>query len=510
VGLLAVLLGLTGSSKVEVGKAEVGDIVGHVEGAWHEDQAGGHEMYSFENLIRAVDTSFGEEEYPRGGQCCEDAYGLRYWESLKASGKDLCPAVRFYHDDNLQGMFAVLRNVSLVATSSRKNEWNTPFNDMHVSVSGDCPILNIPDMYSASVAPFLSRFHRVKDSSLRCSEWQNHTTIVIPWYDATNWWHFLELAMYPSFLYYSMAQPDLVTRDRHVHIMTLRWPAKLERNVRRGGVYPTWVFTTEVLERMYGPVRIVPQEPLAHDTCFRTLLWPTTSYRHLDIQKLLGMCSQNCFSPMFRALGEYVRSSFGIVNLPFPRQRRRKLVFMARSSKESWTKHQDARNIQGQEMFSRGLAQRCAEHGVDFEELHFFYEDMQTAMEQLQAVGRSDILVGVHGAGLATMVALPYTGQVIELRADSVNLHFEKLASLLGLSYNHIRIGGKFGESAVDRVWDAVENPTSVVGSKSGSTFGSAFRSRYTGASQPKSGSALFQSSKERSSFRQRVGRRRP
>ena len=58
--------------------------------------------------------------------------------------------------------------------------------------------------------------------------------------------------------------------------------------------------------------------------------------------------------------------------------------------------------------------------------------------DQLQAVVNADILVGVHGAGLAHAVFLPRGAGLLELAPNSMwagNKHFEAIASWRGLAY---------------------------------------------------------------------------
>jgi hypothetical protein len=63
-------------------------------------------------------------------------------------------------------------------------------------------------------------------------------------------------------------------------------------------------------------------------------------------------------------------------------------------------------------------------------------------------------MVGVHGAGLATMIALQPGSAVVELFGGGPNKHFEYMASLLG--HKHYSNGRHGGDG--DPVWSAIKH----------------------------------------------------
>eukprot|EP00009_Paramoeba_aestuarina_P006832 CAMPEP_0201518204 /NCGR_PEP_ID=MMETSP0161_2-20130828/9111_1 /ASSEMBLY_ACC=CAM_ASM_000251 /TAXON_ID=180227 /ORGANISM="Neoparamoeba aestuarina, Strain SoJaBio B1-5/56/2" /LENGTH=135 /DNA_ID=CAMNT_0047915913 /DNA_START=279 /DNA_END=683 /DNA_ORIENTATION=- len=84
---------------------------------------------------------------------------------------------------------------------------------------------------------------------------------------------------------------------------------------------------------------------------------------------------------------------------------------------------------------------------------------MQNAQEQVRALGRMDVLVGVHGAGLGGMIALPPGSRVVEImgRVESMNNHFRYLAQALGHQYRMVKvIGEELTNTDMEKLWDAI------------------------------------------------------
>lgn len=68
-----------------------------------------------------------------------------------------------------------------------------------------------------------------------------------------------------------------------------------------------------------------------------------------------------------------------------------------------------------------------------------------TVRESIKKVSQSDILVGVHGAGLIWAGFLPIHGGLIELFGGdrgSSNRHYHNLASLADVHYRQLTLGG--------------------------------------------------------------------
>ena len=61
---------------------------------------------------------------------------------------------------------------------------------------------------------------------------------------------------------------------------------------------------------------------------------------------------------------------------------------------------------------------------------------------------------GVHGAGLAAMIALPPGGIVVELRVTHADSHFSHMAAALGLNYVGLYPNlSPISSSSMEEVW---------------------------------------------------------
>jgi capsular polysaccharide biosynthesis protein len=60
--------------------------------------------------------------------------------------------------------------------------------------------------------------------------------------------------------------------------------------------------------------------------------------------------------------------------------------------------------------------------------------------EQVRLIAKTDILIGIHGAGLTNLLFLPPTATIIEYVVGyTVNNHFRDLAKWSGRSYVQLR-----------------------------------------------------------------------
>jgi hypothetical protein len=415
-----------------------------VVATWTEDEAGETERTLFDRTVHR-NARFVPEQ-------CGAQYGVPFWDALRASKRRACESALVWDH---RGFGAVLlTNVSITATEARREEWETPFRDADLDVVAVC---NDSASLDHTVHSLWSHVRNVRGIAgpidPECDEWTDTPFVLLPWFDTANWWHFIEQALLPAFLYTGIAQPELLAMGRDVHMGTLRWPAKEMFNVRDKGVYPRWVALPELLDRLVGPLHVFPDENLTR-TCFRALLWVRQSPTHLEIGQLFQHGSPDCYSPIVRSMADHVRAAVGVVwpasSAYHPRIR---VAFVSRDPNNTWTMHQRARSWDQTSLVAR-LSEHVREYGCVFEDLHFYYTNMKTAREQVLRVAAAHVLVGVHGAGLATMIALPPHSAVVELRDRDPNRHFHYLASLLGHAYYQTSTM-QYG-SHDDSVWDTV------------------------------------------------------
>lgn len=74
--------------------------------------------------------------------------------------------------------------------------------------------------------------------------------------------------------------------------------------------------------------------------------------------------------------------------------------------------------------------------------------------DQLDIVGRAELIVAPHGAGLTNLIAARPGARVLEIRPSHCNgVHFERLSAVLDLSYSAVI--APTGASAPDAPWEA-------------------------------------------------------
>lgn len=416
--------------------------------AWRENQAGPAESSSFE---WAVNQSAQYVPEP-----CSAAVGRDFWTALKSSRTRACNSLVEW--DHLGFGAVLLENASLTSFEDALTDWDTPFVDSRLHVDLDCP-----DSLSRPALSRLGESWRSVGtlSEHACNEWNPEPLVIVPWFDSANWWHFVEMALMPTFLYVGIAQRELLAASRLTQIATLRWPAVRQYNNRTRGVYPKWVALPELLERLLGnayPLRVVPLEPMNKE-CYSRVLWMRQLPRHLRIEHLIPKIGTDCYSPIVRAMADHVRASCGVVQSPLPTKTYRRkihIAFMARDN-NTWTRHQEARNVP-QDVLLQRLTTLVRGYGCALEVMHFYYRDMIPAREQVQRIARTHIIMGVHGAGLAGMIALPPDSAVVEIRSPDPNIHFHALASLLGHSYYRANMHFSGSPDDVDKyIWPTLK-----------------------------------------------------
>ncbi len=412
--------------------------------AWRENQAGPAESSSFEWAVNQS-AQFTPE-------ACAAQIGLPFWNALKASRTLVCDGLVEW--DHLGFGAVMLANVSLTSFDDFLSAWDTPYKDSRLHVDLECP-------ESLSRLP-LSRlgesWRSVGSLQTPCSRFDPYPLVIVPWFDSANWWHFVEMALLPAFLHTGVAQRELMAAGRLLQVATLRWPAVRQYNNRTRGVYPRWVALPELLELMLGgPLRVVPLDPMRSE-CFSRVLWIRQTPRHLAIEYLAPNIGPDCYSPIVRAMADHVRAACGVVQSPLSTKvyrRKIRVAFMARDTNNTWTTHQESRNVPQEPLIQR-LTTLVRGYGCEFEPLRFYYTNMLPAREQVQRIARAHIIMGVHGAGLAGMIALPPASAVVEIRYNDPNMHFQGLASLLGHAY--YRTNMRVGPDDVEKhIWPALK-----------------------------------------------------
>lgn len=165
------------------------------------------------------------------------------------------------------------------------------------------------------------------------------------------------------------------------------------------------------------------------------MAWGSVGETYLDIKNLNKM--PVCFSSVVRSASDVMRSAMGVPLIERKNTKAKvRIVYMKRDGGETWTPHQSKRTLSNQDEIVKFLQEECQERNYDFEALEFYYRDMKNAKEQTHAIGRSNVMIGVHGAGLGAMVALPPRSIVYEIRLGrNYDNHFMHLAHMLGHVY---------------------------------------------------------------------------
>ena len=410
---------------------------------------------------------------------CSKKIGYHLWDALKSSKEKLCES--FHRYQHSYSHLLLMENVSITSSEKSSVEWDTPFTDSELQVHGDCSssfasdsndfILLYDFLFSSYILyilsplftlcstfllttgfffmrhfrPFFSEFVHTPQRELNkvCKRWNDSPLFVLPWFDSANWWHFVELAVFQTFLHLGVVQvctlpsnfslsfsnftdinfsiqlgahthththtfplplpkSELLQDSRDVHIAILRWPSDRRPNTREKGVYPTWVALPEILEKMFGPLRVVPLSPLNAE-CFRRVAWVSNTETYLDVKRLNDNLNKKpCFSSILRSAADVMRSVMGVPHLINPNghaKREVRVVYMKRDNSAAWTNHQAVRSIANQDQLVEFIRTKCLRAGYTFEALEFYYRDMKNAREQVTAVGEVNVMIGVHGAG---------------------------------------------------------------------------------------------------------------
>eukprot|EP00123_Amoebidium_parasiticum_P009777 comp19701_c0_seq2/m.23429 comp19701_c0_seq2/g.23429 ORF comp19701_c0_seq2/g.23429 comp19701_c0_seq2/m.23429 type:complete len:257 (-) comp19701_c0_seq2:373-1143(-) len=131
-----------------------------------------------------------------------------------------------------------------------------------------------------------------------------------------------------------------------------------------------------------------------------------------------------------------------------------RVVFAARSTVQAGANAwQRTRLLRNQEKVIDWLNVTCQSNGLEFDTLRYYGDGRYTSVrEQAHAVGRADILIGVHGAGLALQLFMPRDSLIFEIHVNSrTNHHFYNMANYLGHSYHTMGSGNLAEEEWVKK-----------------------------------------------------------
>eukprot|EP00123_Amoebidium_parasiticum_P010681 comp20245_c0_seq1/m.25309 comp20245_c0_seq1/g.25309 ORF comp20245_c0_seq1/g.25309 comp20245_c0_seq1/m.25309 type:complete len:585 (-) comp20245_c0_seq1:247-2001(-) len=288
----------------------------------------------------------------------------------------------------------------------------------------------------------------------KCTEWVEHPVLILDSYDWNNPYHFIEdfSAVFPSM---ALLQPFLETDDVQVIL-----PRPDERELK-GPPFPLVDIILAAIVKNKYPLIETWRKGIPPGTCFRKVGWITLAPELYSINMHGGIGTpQECSSPLWRAMTDYIRTAMHLPQHDRPAQPY--VMYAARDPvhQPGISHWQAARLLQNQEALLVRLEKYCKEKGMKFHALRFYNTtDPVSIREQIHEVGRADILMGVHGAGLALEAYLPRKSVMYELHLGSRgNFHYVDISAFMGNGYFSIDIGNPADEEQViDGLKDAVD-----------------------------------------------------
>jgi len=199
--------------------------------------------------------------------------------------------------------------------------------------------------------------------------------------------------------------------------------------------------------------------------CFRKLVWsPGAMDGGSSILINHQHKNDTCFSSIVYSYAAYLKASMHIPTLPRPTEPR--IVWVGRNtidnpSLSSW---QRRRLISNQDEIITYLKQKCQSLKLEFLVADFYgNKGMEVAYEeQAQFVSRSDIMIGVHGAGLNMFHFMPFHSIVIEIhlgsniQRNSANFVAHTLeGKYIPTNGRKVKRSGR--DLAVEPIWDTLE-----------------------------------------------------
>ena len=199
--------------------------------------------------------------------------------------------------------------------------------------------------------------------------------------------------------------------------------------------------------------------------CLRHVFWSPDRGTNILINRKHPF--DNCFSSIVAAFAAHLKAAVHIPTLPTPPKPR--VVWVARdpSQKANPTSWQKNRIISNQPELIAYLKQQCYAMGIELIVADFYGDKIHTSFEeQAHFVSRTNIMMGIHGAGLNMFMFLPSNSVVVEVHigATTAQKNSANTVTHMGVG-KYLRVMGRTdSESKMPLlpVWDKLKQAIDV------------------------------------------------
>eukprot|EP01012_Entosiphon_sulcatum_P058811 TRINITY_DN82993_c0_g1_i1.p1 TRINITY_DN82993_c0_g1~~TRINITY_DN82993_c0_g1_i1.p1 ORF type:complete len:547 (+),score=42.47 TRINITY_DN82993_c0_g1_i1:28-1641(+) len=294
---------------------------------------------------------------------------------------------------------------------------------------------------------------RVRDEPLQCDH-TIHGPVVAAFGegDSSNAWHYFErcMALFVAALAAISAHGSGPHPLQFV-LVSQSLPKSAPPGVERAVSVPAMVLNAS----------IIYLDELPERTCFSRVVWPGLLQQQgsFPFPGTLPIFD-DCFSSVTRA---YLRSVLRLAGQHLPAMKTEteirslpNIIFMARSTQPDNDLWHNMRIIHNQDALVRFLAKKATAMGLPFSAKHWYGGRAVPYWDQVRCLREADILVGVHGAGMAMQMFLRSSAVVVELFPNNVESSlYSGFAQKLGNGYIGVRFSGT--AAPLVQVWRHVE-----------------------------------------------------
>jgi hypothetical protein len=375
---------------------------------------------SFLNTIYDIEETFSTKMTDR----CSTFGGRKLIDQLLASKLSHITngASQIYSYQNQNMDIYLAHNVSVVVDLDATTK---KISQMRMQVDGDI------DDQQARLKPkgghvLNGLTHSIESGNLdHCDSFIEHPIMLVDSKgDHNNWWFFM-IELIKHFIEFTVVQPQVssVYGNDDVQVLHTSEDADYKRSF------------TDAYEYLFSDHRGMDaaqlQEIAASSSsgnqvtlCLRQVFWSPGHHdggREILINKKHPF--DNCFSSIVTAFAAHLKAAVHIPTLPTPPKPR--VVWVARdtSQKANGSQHQKQRIFLNQPELIEYLKQKCNEMGIEFVVADFYGDKFHTSFEeQAHLVSRTNIMMGIHGAGLNMFMFLPFNSVVVEVHMGSTSV----------------------------------------------------------------------------------------
>ena len=310
--------------------------------------------------------------------------------------------------------------------------------------------------------------HSIESGNLdHCDSYIAHPIMLVDEnFSGANWWFFMK-DLLTSFIEFTVVQPQVSSVYGNDDVQVLH--TSEGRN--------QWRPFTDAYEFLFSNHRgmdsVQLQELVAASSssgnqvtlCLRHVFWSPDRGKHILINRRHSF--DNCFSSIVAAFAAHLKAAVHIPTLPTPPKPR--VVWVARdpSQKANPTSWQKNRIISNQPELIAYLKQQCYAMGIELIVADFYGDKIHTSFEeQAHFVSRTNIMMGIHGAGLNMFMFLPSNSVVVEVHigATTAQKNSANTVTHMGVG-KYLRVMGRTdSESKMPLlpVWDKLKQAIDV------------------------------------------------